>query len=117
MGSPAAYSTAYSRRWRAANPERTLAISRRGSARRYAKGRAVIAAAKSTPCVDCWQRFPAVCMEFDHVGPQAKSFNISQWHRSKKAGGGAGKIEALEAEIAKCVVRCANCHRVRHLAD
>jgi hypothetical protein len=55
------------------------------------------------PCVDCGETDPVV-LEFDHL--RDKRFNISD--------GIANKPWALVlAEIAKCDVVCANCHRRR----
>ena len=56
------------------------------------------------PCVDCGERDPAV-LEFDHV--QAKSENVS------RLIGNGSAWSKLSAEISKCVVRCAHCHRRR----
>lgn len=56
------------------------------------------------PCVDCGESDPIV-LDFDHQGD--KSFNISTWYRYQYS------METLNAEIAKCEVRCANCHRRR----
>lgn len=55
------------------------------------------------PCQDCGESNPLV-LEFDHVrGVKAKDIsNMVQQAWSWKA---------IEAEIAKCAVRCANCHR------
>jgi hypothetical protein len=56
------------------------------------------------PCVDCGERDPVV-LDFDHV------------RGVKKAGVcflaniGTASLETLRAEIEKCEVRCANCHR------
>ena len=54
-------------------------------------------------CVDCGERDPVV-LDFDHVG--AKRANVSRLVL------GCG-LAAVEAEMAECVVRCANCHRIR----
>jgi hypothetical protein len=55
----------------------------------------------SHPCVDCGERDPVV-LQFDHL--RDKRHDISSMSRS-------GFIwETILAEIAKCVVRCANCH-------
>lgn len=54
------------------------------------------------PCVDCGEDDPIV-LEFDHV--RGKSFNICD------AGWKLTTIAKLKAEIAKCEIRCANCHR------
>ena len=59
---------------------------------------------KDVPCIDCGGRFPPECMDFDHVRGE-KSFNV---------GHGADRSQIqLAAEIAKCEVVCANCHRIR----
>lgn len=68
--------------------------------------KALVRIAKDVPCLDCGHRFPAVCMDFDHVRGK-KRFNISQM-----VGGGVTP-QALAEEIAKCEVVCSNCHRIR----
>lgn len=55
------------------------------------------------PCVDCQEPDPVV-LEFDHVRGK-KKYNIATMIRL------AMSIAAIEREIAKCEVRCANCHR------
>lgn len=57
------------------------------------------------PCVDCGQANPIV-LDFDHVDATTKTATIS--YLSKK-----WSWNSLLTEIAKCVVRCANCHRIR----
>jgi hypothetical protein len=57
------------------------------------------------PCADCGLVDPIV-MEFDHVRG-TKLFHVSTLVRDCAA------LAVLKAEIAKCVVRCANCHRRR----
>lgn len=60
---------------------------------------------KEHPCVDCGEsRVP--CLQFDHIDPTLKSFNVSTGF--KVAG-----LQKVIDEIAKCVVRCANCHAVK----
>jgi hypothetical protein len=59
---------------------------------------------QTNPCVDCGERDVAV-LEFDHV--ETKFENVS---RLIAIG---SSWSTLSAEIAKCVVRCANCHRRR----
>lgn len=58
------------------------------------------------PCIDCGEDDIRV-LEFDHTDPEQKSISIGHAVR-----GGWG-IAAFEREIAKCVVRCANCHRIK----
>lgn len=76
---------------------------RASEAARYARNREAIREAKNRPCADCGGSFPPVCMDFDHRGD--KKFNLGQY--------GKRSIETLMAEIAKCDVVCANCHRIR----
>lgn len=57
----------------------------------------------SHPCVDCGETDRDV-LDFDHVLGD-KSFGISE------AVSRGGSLKSLIDEIAKCEVRCANCHR------
>lgn len=53
-------------------------------------------------CIDCGETDPLV-LEFDHL--KDKFLGISQMVRDYYS------IDEIKTEIAKCVVRCANCHR------
>lgn len=61
---------------------------------------------KSGPCADCDVSYPYYVMDFDHV-------------RGEKYGAVGTMLATgyamatVEAEIAKCDLVCANCHRVR----
>jgi len=57
------------------------------------------------PCVDCGQTNILV-LEFDHVNGQ-KSYGIAKFLTW------GFNWSTIEAEIAKCEVRCANCHRIK----
>ena len=57
------------------------------------------------PCVDCGESDPVV-LDFDHVDPATKLWSVGTM-LSRQAS------PAIEREIAKCVIRCANCHRMR----
>lgn len=59
---------------------------------------------KSVPCADCGASYPPYVMDFDHVSGK-KIDKISDMT--------ASSIEKIQAEIAKCEVVCANCHRER----
>ena len=56
------------------------------------------------PCVDCGQNDLRV-LEFDHIGQK-----VSEVSRMVRLG---ATWAAIISEIAKCEVRCANCHRIR----
>lgn len=58
-------------------------------------------------CVDCGLR-PTVLqvLEFDHRQDEEKLFDVSDRMTS-------GSMESFIAEIAKCDIVCANCHRIR----
>lgn len=60
----------------------------------------------SHPCVDCGNDNPVV-LDFDHIDPSLKTESIS-----KIVSGGFSRKKIWD-EIAKCEVRCANCHRIR----
>jgi hypothetical protein len=70
-----------------------------------------LAAEKDKPCEDCGQRFPPECMDHDHKDPSTKEFNVSY-------GAMAGfSLDRVKAEILKCRLVCANCHRIRTFAQ
>lgn len=62
--------------------------------------------AKDVPCVDCGVRYPPYVMDFDHVRG-VKIDDISRMVRAYV------RPQRIQAEIDKCDVVCANCHRVR----
>lgn len=62
---------------------------------------------KSQPCKDCKTCFDTCCMDFDHRAGTEKKYNVASMfahHYSK---------QLIEAEILKCDLVCANCHRIR----
>lgn len=60
---------------------------------------------EKTPCKDCKRRFPSEAMDFDHIGDD-KSFNLAAI--PARATGAD-----VAAEIRKCEIVCASCHRTR----
>lgn len=62
---------------------------------------------RTHPCIDCGENEPA-CLDFDHRDSSQKSFTIST-----AAVRILFSLKTLREEIAKCDVRCANCHRKR----
>lgn len=83
------------KRWNAENRHK-----RRVTVRRY-----IIEYLMNNPCVDCGEADPVV-LEFDHVRGE-KQANVSELVMTYAS------LETVKAEIAKCEVRCANCHRRR----
>lgn len=67
----------------------------------------VLAYLRTHPCITCGITDPVV-LEFDHRDPSTKAADVGWLIRS-------GSLGDLEAEIAKCDVRCGNCHRRRTL--
>lgn len=62
---------------------------------------------KSKPCADCGVQYPPYVMDFDHLDGDTKEFGICHMRRHRMA------FAKIKAEIAKCEVVCANCHRER----
>lgn len=69
----------------------------------------VTAIKSETPCSDCKRFFPPICMDFDHVR------GVKTEEVSRLLADGV-VIEVLQAEIDKCDLVCANCHRLRSQA-
>lgn len=108
------------RRWASENRDRVNAAARTYRARRYAEHgewrdagpkaalmREWMIELKSKPCADCGGRFAVCCMDFDHRPGTAKSHNVGSMFAHHYGR------ELIEAEVAKCDLVCANCHRIR----
>jgi len=86
----------------------TYSNRRLESSRRYRfRNRAyVIEYLSSHPCVDCGESDPVV-LDFDHVDRSTKEDEVSNLMRRGYA------LDRLKHEMARCLVRCARCHRRR----
>ncbi|TXS08238.1 hypothetical protein EAO71_37190 [Streptomyces sp. ms191] len=56
-------------------------------------------------CSDCGYRENAVALDFDHLPGVEKKYRIACMAGMRR--------ELIDAEIEKCEVVCANCHRIR----
>lgn len=101
-----AYHREYSRGHYERNKARYIQKARLSRDAHRAELYAMVDALKDQPCVDCGGRFPPVCMDFDHVrGTKIESVGRLVVRAVSKA--------RVLAEIAKCELRCANCHRIK----
>ena len=64
---------------------------------------------KQHPCIDCGEADP-VLLELDHVRGQ-KTLKVSRFIQ------GGYSLKRIQEEIAKSVVRCVRCHRIRTARD
>lgn len=88
-------------KWRAKNPDKVKAMSRRQRERSVLL---IDNIRKSGRCFDCGNIDNRV-LEFDHVPERGvKKHNIT----NNSLG-----IKAREVELSKCDLVCANCHRIR----
>jgi hypothetical protein len=92
-------------RIRHAQMARPLKAERMAQIRRKAKARAV--AHMGGRCFGCGSSGPYQLFEFHHVDASRKDFGISE-------DGIMRKWAKIIAELAKCVMLCANCHREVH---
>ena len=105
----------YGKEWRNTNAER-LAAERKVKYHtimkpRYLRRRRWLNTYKKLRgCDSCGYNEHAVALDFDHIEPTHKKFNIS--HRLCNA-----TLKSLFREIRKCRLLCANCHRVKTLEE
>ena len=76
--------------------------------RRLIKNKAVLL--KGGKCQCCNQQYPNSVYDFHHLNPDEKDFNLGN-----KAS--TIKWDIVEKEIEKCILVCANCHRMIHSGD
>jgi len=97
----------YQAKWYAANKEKQKQRVQENNDRyRLERRQFLYNYLSSHPCVGCGEDDPIV-LEFDHIDPKEKYMAISAMVRDNHS------IKSIEAEIAKCQVLCANCHRRR----
>lgn len=95
----------YRRQYYLANKEKHFVWSKAAADRRVLKVYDLILGHfEKNPCGDCGEPDPVV-LDFDHRDASLKSFTIGDAVRDKIS------LARIKEEIAKCDVRCANCHR------
>lgn len=58
-------------------------------------------------CNDCGNTYHQNVFEFHHIKPEEKDFDWSKTRLLSK--------DKRDEELSKCVMLCANCHRMRHI--
>lgn len=94
----------YERDWYHRNKQR-IKVSKKATETRYInkKRKIVIDYLMANPCIDCGET-DIIVLDFDHIDPATKVKNVADLVSG-------GSIDSLKAEITKCEIRCANCHR------
>lgn len=96
----------YTRRHYAENKRYYVDKAKRITAAQRERMRKIVNEVKSAPCVDCGRRYHPVAMDLDHV----RGRKVTEL--SRMCGGGWSERRIM-AELKKCEVRCAVCHRLR----
>ena len=91
----------YSKKWMAENrPPKSNESS-------YQKRKGMVRSAKDKPCQICKVKYDPCVMDLHHLDPSQKDERVAQLAKSSS-------YKKLQEEIDKCVVLCANCHRMVH---
>ena len=104
-----AYHKIKSRQWferMQANPQLKLKRNQLRTKQRQLKKQSWVVKFGSK-CYDCGHAFPDCVFEFHHLDPQTKTHTDPSkvFMFSDKR---------IEDELSKCIMLCANCHRIRH---
>lgn len=65
---------------------------------------------KGNKCACCGNTFPYSVYDFHHLNSEEKDFSLGDKHSTVK-------WELVKQEIDKCILLCANCHRIVHSGD
>lgn len=85
--------------------------NKQGVQRRREKLKLMAIQYKGCKCQDCGYSFKEYNVyEFHHLDPKVKDFSIG-------SDGHTRSWEAIKQELDKCVMLCANCHRIRHFSE
>jgi hypothetical protein len=100
------YHREYMRKWYVQNKQLQISRVRADTVRRRNKLAEFVNEFKRRPCADCGGEFPPYLMDFDHVSGDKLDDICGMRMRTVSR-------EAITAEIEKCEVVCATCHRAR----
>lgn len=89
-----------------ANSERYKDAHKRGRVR----NKALILELKKNGCTSCGYNVHPDCLEFHHADSAKKDSTISNAIRDNWS------VKRLLAEVEKCILLCANCHRLAHIS-
>jgi hypothetical protein len=92
--------------WHQANPENKAKQAAMRATRKKTTLEYVSSYKERHGCFDCGNHFPARVLDFDHVNDD-KEGGIATMVTN------GDNLEKIVAEISKCQVVCANCHRIR----
>ncbi len=90
-------------KWQAENRETCLTAQR---AKTSKQRDGIIEFKENNPCTDCGVYLPFYAMDFDHLPGTDKRYDVSRLATSHAVG-------LLTAELSKCELVCASCHRIR----
>lgn len=96
----------YSKKYYEANKAKSLranAATRKKKRKEFQDWKATLS------CAHCGFSHVAA-LDFHHTGAKAKDGIVSELVRS-------GKFKKAKAEVEKCIVLCANCHRIHHYEE
>jgi predicted Zn-ribbon and HTH transcriptional regulator len=93
---------------KAAKRERRLQSYLRSLNKRRRRRKRELVEARGGQCMDCGYSASVEALQFHHRDPSTKDFRLGDF---------SGSLERFLAEAAKCDLVCANCHRLRHLAQ
>jgi Zn finger protein HypA/HybF involved in hydrogenase expression len=96
------FAEANARNYRKNHEREKTRLIRQVNERRAEVRQKIVEYLQTHPCVDCGER-DIVVLEFDHLSDKVADISVY-------AGGGRTWAR-IKAEIEKCEVRCANCHR------
>ena len=67
---------------------------------------------RGKPCEICGVVYHPCAMDYHHAGDKVKEFSIASYCCKPRI-----TTEELLKEVAKCMLLCANCHRILHYAE